>query len=251
MRDEVELSGFNTSIDYQSYHGLGPFEGKPQNDIRVLFYYVDLPLNWVIRKDSGIKSLKDLTGRPFSPGGLGTATERQTQAIFDLLGIKPKYHRGGMSDAAESFKDGRIDGVTKAGVAPAPYIVEITAFFPIEILGLTPEEVKKVAEKFPYLSPAKVSGGIYKGVDNEVLTVTPLIGLGCKKKLSADIVYKMVKAWWEGNGRKHWEAAYPPAAKFNALERTVEGAPVPLHLGAIKYYEEKGVKVPDRLRPPD
>jgi TRAP transporter TAXI family solute receptor len=251
IKGDINLSGFNTSVDYQAFNGLGAFEGKPQKDFRVLWYYVDLPLNWIVRKGGGIETLKDLNNKDFGPGGLGTATEKQTQEIFDFLGIKPKYHRGGMSDASEAFKDRRLTGITKAGVAPDPYIIEIATFFPIEIVGLSPEEVKRIAEKFPYFSPAKIPGGLYKGVEKDVLTVTPMIGVGCKKDFPVEIAYKMVKAMWEGKGRKHWEAAYPPAAKFNALERTLQGAPIPVHPGMIKYCEEKGLKVPDRVRPRD
>jgi TRAP-type uncharacterized transport system substrate-binding protein len=88
---------------------------------------------------------------------------------------------------------------------------------------------------------------VYQGVDKDIWTVTGLMGISCQKSMDEAIVYKMTKGMWEGKGRKSWEAAYAPSAKFNVLERTVQGAPIPLHRGAIKYFEEKGYKVPPHL----
>lgn len=248
-KGDINLFLSNSTADYSAFHGVGQFKDiPPQTDIRVLWYFIDFPMNWIVRKGSGINSLKDLNDKEFSPGGLGTSTEKITQEIFDFLNIKPKYHRGGMSDASEAFKDRRLVGVTKAGVAPDSYIVEIATFFPIELLGLDKDELKKVTEKFPYYSSVKIPSGVYKGVDKDVWTVTGLMGISCQKSMDETMVYKMTKAMWEGKGRKYWEAAYGPSAKFQVLERTLEGASIPLHSGAIKYFEEKGYKVPQHLR---
>jgi TRAP-type uncharacterized transport system substrate-binding protein len=35
-----------------------------------------------------------------------------------------------------------------------------------------------------------------------------------------------------------------------ALEKAIVGLPVPLHPGALRFYEEQGIVVPDRLKPP-
>jgi hypothetical protein len=34
-----------------------------------------------------------------------------------------------------------------------------------------------------------------------------------------------------------------------ALENAIAGLPAPLHPGALRYYEEQGVDVPDSLKP--
>jgi hypothetical protein len=33
-----------------------------------------------------------------------------------------------------------------------------------------------------------------------------------------------------------------------ALENALSGVPLPLHAGALRYYEEQGVSIPDHLR---
>lgn len=32
-----------------------------------------------------------------------------------------------------------------------------------------------------------------------------------------------------------------------SLEKAIDGLPMPLHAGAAKYYQEKGIKIPERL----
>jgi TRAP transporter TAXI family solute receptor len=39
------------------------------------------------------------------------------------------------------------------------------------------------------------------------------------------------------------------ATKAMALEKAIAGLPAPLHPGALRYYEEAGLTIPDRLRP--
>jgi TRAP-type uncharacterized transport system substrate-binding protein len=38
------------------------------------------------------------------------------------------------------------------------------------------------------------------------------------------------------------------ATKSMALENALSGVPLPLHAGALRYYEEQGVSIPDHLR---
>jgi hypothetical protein len=37
--------------------------------------------------------------------------------------------------------------------------------------------------------------------------------------------------------------------KSMTMKNNFQGAPVALHPGAVKFWEEKGVKVPDKLKP--
>ena len=42
--------------------------------------------------------------------------------------------------------------------------------------------------------------------------------------------------------------AVHPAANQTTVDFTLSATPVPLHPGALRYYEEIGVEIPDRLR---
>ena len=64
--------------------------------------------------------------------------------------------------------------------------------------------------------------------------------------MSDDLAYTITKAMFENIADLQ---AVHPAANQTTIEFTLAATPIPLHPGAIRYYEEVGVEIPDRLRP--
>lgn len=250
-KGDIDLWIAAASAPYNAYRALQAFKNDPpQADLRALWYWTDAPINWVVRKGEGITGLEGLNGKDFSAGGLGTATEQITYEVFGALGIKPKYHRGGMADAKEAFQNRRLTGFTKAGLPPDSYISEMATFFPIEILGVGADDMKRLQSQFPYYTAYTVAAGVYRGQDKEVRIPSVPFAAGANTKLSAELAYRIVKALYDGKGRKDWEATYPPAAKFDHLE-AARLTSIPLHAGAVRYYLEHGVKLPKDAVPPE
>ena len=96
----------------------------------------------------------------------------------------------------------------------------------------------------PYTSLSRgrliIPAGSYNGIDTDVHTYTlPQMWL-CRKDLSEDLVYQIIKAVYENAEEKN---AIHPLAKMYTIEnafRGTPGVPVGFHPGAIKYYKEKG-----------
>jgi TRAP-type uncharacterized transport system substrate-binding protein len=42
-----------------------------------------------------------------------------------------------------------------------------------------------------------------------------------------------------------------PGAKLLTLQTALDGLPIPLHAGAVRYYRARGIALPDRLIPPE
>ena len=66
--------------------------------------------------------------------------------------------------------------------------------------------------------------------------------------VDADTVYAATYAVME-NLNDFWSVH--PGAKFLTLKSSLDGMPVPLHVGALRYYRAKGINVPARLVPPE
>jgi TRAP transporter TAXI family solute receptor len=248
-KGQLDLGMTTIHLQYQAYHGMGPWKDNPIKDQYVLWVYQPAPQNFVVREDSGVKSVYDLTGKAFNPGMRGSATEKTVEAILDALDVKPNFYRGGTEDTVASIKDRRIVGYVKSGAGVKTLdasTLDIATFTPIHIIGFTDNDIAKVQAKYPYLSPITVPKGIYKNLPS-YKTFAMLIGVVASKNLPEDLVYKMVKA-----SHEHFAdqvAAYPSIKGDNLPELTLETCTVPLHPGAIKYYRELGLKVPENLVP--
>ena len=98
----------------------------------------------------------------------------------------------------------------------------------------------------PFYKPMTIPAGTYKDVgvcksfqDATFLTV--------HKDIPADLVYKVASLLWSEEGMKEMTTR-KKTFKSMTMENNFKGASVPLHAGAIKFWEEKGVKVPDALK---
>lgn len=248
-KGDLDMGMTTIHLQYQAYHGMGPWQGKPIKDQYVLWVYQPAPQNFVVREDSGVKTVYDLTGKNFNPGMRGSATEKTVEAILDALDVKPNFYRGGTDDTVAAIKDNRIVGYVKSGAgvkALDASTLDIATFTPIRLIGFTDQDIAKVQAKYPYLSPISIPAGIYKD-SPAYKTFTMLIGVVAKKDLPDELVYRMVKAVHE-----HYPdqvAAYPSIKDTNLPQLTLETSTVPLHPGAIRYYKEAGLKVPDNLVP--
>jgi TRAP transporter TAXI family solute receptor len=248
-KGELDLGMTTIHLQYQAYHGLGPWQGRAIKDQYVLWVYQPAPQNFVVREDSGVKSVNDLAGKSFNPGIRGSATEKTAESILEALGIVPKWYRGGTEDAVAAIKDKRAVGYVKSGAgitALDASTLDIATFTPIRLLGFTPEDIKKVQTKYPFLSPITIPKGIYKETPS-YQTFAMLIGAVAKKDLPEEFVYRLVKAVWEGFEEQ--VAAFPSVKGIHLPKLTLETCTVPLHPGAVKYYRELGLKVPDNLVP--
>lgn len=248
-KGQLDLGMTTIHLQYQAYHGMGPWKDNPIKDQFVLWVYQPAPQNFVVREDSGVKTIYDLTGKPFNPGMRGSATEKTVEAILEVLGVKPNFYRGGTEDTIAAIKDRRVVGYVKSGAGIRSLdasTLDLATFTPIRILGFTDQDIAKVQAKYPDLSVVTVPKGIYKDTP-EYKTFAMLIGVVASKNLSEDLVYKMVKAAHENFADQ--VAAYPSIKGENLIELTLSTCTVPLHPGAIKYYREKGYKIPEALIP--
>jgi hypothetical protein len=248
-KGDLDLGMTTIHLQYQAYHGMGPWQDKPIKDQYVMWVYQPAPQNFVVREDSGVKTVYDLAKKPFNPGIRGSATEKTVEAILDALGVAPELYRGGTEDTVAGIKDKRLVGYVKSGAGVSTLdasSMDIATFTPIRLLDFTAEDIKKVQAKYPYLSVISIPKGIHKDAP-AYKTFAMLIGTVVKKDLSEDLVYRMVKAACEGIDEQ--VAAYPSIKGTNLAQLTLETCTVPLHPGAIKYYKEIGLNMPDNLIP--
>jgi TRAP transporter TAXI family solute receptor len=234
---------------YEYYKGLGPFEGQPNENFRTFWVTTPLAYLTVVGADTGINTFQDLAGKQFNGGGRGSGTERATFEAFGALGIEPDWFRTGMGDAVTAFKDRRVVGFTKAGppASPDSAILDAQTARAVKILNWTDEDIAKVQEQYPHFDFMAVQDTPYQTGPMNLRVV--FITMGTTTDMSEQQAYDIFKAVIE-NVDKVAES-YPAIAGLDIAKQTLERGQTPLHPGVVRYFQEQGMTVPDRLMPPE
>jgi len=247
-------SGIGTWATFlQAYRGIGKYEGKAKQKIRALWLYCSNVQNYVVRQDSGINTLDGLSGKKICPGLRGSATEQLVQQLLEKVGVKPDYFRGSLSDAVAAVKDNRIAGYVKAGAGLQldASTKELKAFTKVRLLHWPPEKVAVINKAMPFVGFFNVPADTVPGFPAYTTPVQAIGIISYDDTLTPEQAYYMVKGVCSEEGRKIQDAAYPPMKGLSIPEITMELTKFPLHVGAIKYYREIGIKIPESLIPPE
>lgn len=231
-----------------AYQGTGKFEGKKYDILSMAIMYPNV-LQVVTLKKSGITNIEEAIGKNISTGSPGSGTNLMAEEVFKALGIPLnsfKDSRLSFTESANALRDGTIEiGIWCVGPGTSS-ILDLSTTHDISVITFTPEQTKKVLEYNETYSAVDLPGGIYRGVDKPVPTIGVWNVIICQKSLDTDLVYSLVKALYEHND---YLCKIHPLASFTTPENVVKYSPIPLHPGTIKYVQEKGITVPEKLIP--
>ena len=249
-RGDATLALVLADTAYQAYNGEGQFEGRRQvKNTRALASIYPNVIQVVTPADSDIKSLSDLKGKRVSVGAPGSGTEVNSRALLESNGITQKDFRAqrlNFNETADALRDGDIDaGIWSVG-PPTSSIMSLAASRPIRLISISEEEAKAAIETEPVFAQFTLAANTYEGVGEPTQTLGVPNVLIANADLDEELAYQLTKLLFE---KKADLVAVHASAENLTVEFTMEATPVPLHPGAIRYYEEIGVEVPDRLKP--
>jgi hypothetical protein len=225
-------------------------------NLRGIFSFSSGAFQFVTYDDSGIRTLADIKGKRvflgppaggatvFAQGLVEGATGYKAGADFDMA-------RMGFGAAQQAFQDRKIDVWLSTSLVPSAAIQEIALTNKIRIVGLTDADFGKEAVKkamaLPGRSKETIPPKVYGAnqVNTEpVYTGAAWVGIGTRKGIADDVVYRATKAFWDNIDELYAQGA---AMKNVNLENALKHMPTPLHPGALRYYKEKGVAIPPEL----
>jgi hypothetical protein len=203
-------------------------------------------------KTGTIDDLKEFNGAPFSIGARNSGTEGSGRTILQGLGIDPdeefEVAYMGYTPTAEALQNGTVKGANLPGGVPVSAVAQAFAAMggDLTILSFTEDQVAQANSEFDVWPPYEIPAGTYPGQDEPVQTIAQPNFLAVHEDIPADDVYQITKAMYEN---LPFLQNIHAATKDMALEKAIAGLPVPLHPGALRFYEEQGIEVPDRLKP--
>lgn len=233
----------------QAYSGTGRFEGQELSMVRGLASLYANMIHIVALEGSGITTLDDLRGKRVSIGAPGSGTEVNTAAILEANGITYDdidEQRLNFNETADALANGDIDAGFWSVGAPTSSILNLATTQDITIITLTEAQLAAAMEADPTFALTTLPGGTYTGVDQDIAVLGVPNVLTVSSEMSDDLAYAITSAMFENIAEMQ---AVHPAANQTTVDFTLSATPVPLHPGAIRYFEEIGATVPDRLRP--
>lgn len=248
-RGDADLALGLADTVVQALNGSGRFDGRPLETIRgVASLYTNM-IQIVTLDDSGITGLEDLRGKRVSVGAPGSGTAVNAEVVLAVADIgydDIKVRRLNFNETANGLANGDIDAGFWSVGAPTSSILNLATTKAIHVVELTDDQIAAAQEANPLFTRTTLEGGIYEGVAEDVTGLGVANVLVTSSETPDDLVYAITKAVFENIDDLQ---AVHPAASQTTVDFTLTATPVPLHPGAIRYYEEVGAVIPDRLRP--
>ena len=252
---EAQFGIMQGLFGYYAASGTGPLaEVGPQDNLRSVTMLWQNVEHFVVASDAAttgtIEDLVALKGEAMALGRQNSGTIGSNATILSGFGmdIEADYELvyGGYGPSAEALQNGQVKGIgTPAGV-PVGAVSQLMASAgdSVKLLNFTEEQMATADGGRGLWTPYTIAAGTYPGQDEDVKTIAQPNFLATSADLPEEHVYLLTKTVYEN---LPFLQAIHPATKAMAIENAIAGLPLPLHPGAVKYYQEVGVEIPDRL----
>ncbi|MDF1590642.1 MAG: TAXI family TRAP transporter solute-binding subunit [Desulfobacterales bacterium] len=253
---EAQLAILQGIFGAMAYKGKALYEGKPMKDFQTItMLWQNIEHFIILKKYAKSGDLSDLKGfgQKFSIGQRGSGTEGSGKTILSGVGIECEVDFTceylGYNPSAQAMMDGRISGANIPGGVPVAAVTQLFAQMgdnKVKVLDVTDEQIDLIYKAYPLWSRYVIPKGTYPGQKSDINTIAQPNVLAVIPEVPEDTIYLITKTIYENLPFLH---NIHKATKAMKIEKALSGLPAPLHPGAVKYYKEIGLKIPDHLMP--
>lgn len=252
---EAQFGILQGLFGYYAATGTGPVaEVGPQENLRsvtMLWPNVEhIVVSSDVAGDGTVGVLAGLKGEAMALGAQNSGTIGSNRTIFAGLGIdiEADYELvfGGYGPAAEALQNGQVKGISTPAGVPVGAISQLMASAgdAVTLLNFTEEQLAMADGGRNLWTPYPIPAGTYPGQTEDVMTIAQPNFLATNADIPEEHVYLLTKTIYEN---LPFLQAIHPATKAMAIESAIAGLPLPLHPGAVRYYQEVGIDIPERL----
>jgi TRAP-type uncharacterized transport system substrate-binding protein len=228
----------------------GPFKDftptKPELVHTWYAYPMETMLATTVKDADKFKCWKDFSGKPVYFSQAGFQNWLNAQRIFKTLGYDFKHVQIDAKANADALEQGTIVGsvvYTTAGRSLPPYWKETEVRMDFRVVNLCNDEVAKLKAAGYPIATVEAKNAFAKSVGPTSLQGVPILfGYNVRADMSADIVYKMVSAFYAKRDELvKLDAGFGPLAKdFIGMQaQGINANPqVPVHAGLAKFLKE-------------
>ncbi|MBV8776872.1 MAG: TAXI family TRAP transporter solute-binding subunit [Alphaproteobacteria bacterium] len=240
-------SGFaQADLAEMAYQGNGAFaEQTPMPRLRAIGSLFPEAIHVVVRSESPIRTVADLSGKVVAVGEAGSGTAANAKMLLAAAGFgDADVTRRNLrpAQAAEEMKAGSVDALIVAGSYPVPAIQQLAATMAIRLVPVDGAVAAKLEAEVPAYNDAAIPAGTYRNVDTD----TRSVGFSALWLVNADadpdLIHEITRAVWS-DGAVRLFAGLGPIGRQIGLSSALDGVSLPLHPGAERFYRERGMSV--------
>ncbi len=240
---------------YGSYAatGTGPITDKQENlrSVTMLWQNVEqfILANDLV-KGGSVSDLAAASGVAMVMGKENSGTLGSNKVLLEGLGVDfaaLDLVYAGYGPSVDAMADGKASG---GGFPSGPPTGAITKLMSsngdkFTMLNVTEEEAAKMDGGRNLWVPYTIAAGTYPGQDSDVQTIAQPNFLAVNASVDENHVYLLTKTIYEN---LPFLQAIHKATMAMDVNKAMGGLPVPLHPGAMRYYQEVGLEVPENLK---
>ncbi|WFP15613.1 TAXI family TRAP transporter solute-binding subunit [Citricoccus muralis] len=237
----------------QAYNGTGDFDGEEPIEtkaIAVLYPNVYHTVTLAsIQNRLGLECFSDIEGHRYSVGDVGSGNEATTNQVFESLGLDVTSDitrsQLGYAETTNALTSGGLDAGSWVVGEGHGGINELAATDDVALVPMCEDEITAITEGDGGYTAHTIPGGTYSGVDEDVETIAVWNVLVVPADFNEEQAYELTEAIFDNVDAI--TDVYAPAADYLTFDN-VENAPVPFHPGAVRYFQDNDVEVPEDLQ---
>ncbi|MBC8193960.1 MAG: TAXI family TRAP transporter solute-binding subunit [FCB group bacterium] len=231
---------------YAGAHGKLKNDENIYNQVLVMAYLYGAPAQLVVKADHGIDSPLDLKGKRVGVGNAGSGAAANAEIYFTSLGIWDKMDREflGYRNAATAMQNGQLDAFWVFTGYPSASILEVAMQAHIKLLDTySAGQAVGLFQNNPFFTPVTVPANTYKGQTSDIASFQDGALLVANAKVLDDVVHQILSAIYSQEGLEYLVSVHN-SAKSMSIETGLKGVVTPIHPGALKFWQEKGLTIP-------
>jgi uncharacterized protein len=235
---DVAFTLADTAID--AVEGRASFDEKLP--IRALAQIYTNYTQLVSTSGKNIESIEDLEGKRVSVGEPGSGTEVIALRVLEAAGMDPekdiKRDQLGVDESVNALRDGSIDAFFWSGGLPTGAVTDLATTDDIVVVPTADLAEKLQAEYGDAYQATTIPKDTYKGMSEDVETIGVPNLLVVNEDMDDTLAHDLTQLLFDQKERL--TQVHPEAKNLDPARGQEVIAPVQLHPGAQRYYDEQG-----------
>lgn len=218
---------------------------RPSTGLKILLAMYPNPGMFVVRGDSGHRTIADLKGKKIAFGTPASGLVLLAKDVLDGMGLDmgrdfQAVYLEKAADGPRLLLEGKVEAFWGAGIGWPGFkkVADSAAGGRFIVPG--PDQVTRIRAKHPFLRPMTVPAGTYKGQKKAIHSLGLWSFILVRPDLSEETVYELAKTLHRSETML---AKRLPQGRYSTLSNTAKEAPNRelIHRGVLRYMKERGL----------